>query len=162
MKKVPTVFKSDIFGDIRVVIHNGEEHFLVTDICKALHIANSRNAFNRIDERDKDTVHSTDSIGRARNFQAVNESGLYQLVFMSKKKEARDFTRWVTKVILPTLRKTGEYRIQKEYWIEKPGVLGGGYTKLTEEEFNEQRLNLMDEWLDDIEEQCPALFGRSR
>ncbi len=39
----------------------------------------------------------------------VNESGLYQLVFQSRKPEARQFTRWVTSEVLPSIRKTGGY-----------------------------------------------------
>lgn len=53
----------------------------------------------------------------------INESGLYSLIMSSKKPEAKAFKRWVTSEVLPSIRKTGQYNIQKQdpsYMIEDP------------------------------------------
>ena len=78
-------------------------------VCKALEYANPRTALaNHVDERDvlkQDTP--TESGIQTKNF--VNESGLYALIFGSKKESAKTFKRWVTSEVLPTIRKTGKY-----------------------------------------------------
>ena len=78
-------------------------------VCKALEYANPRSALaNHVDEGDvlkQDTP--TESGVQAKNF--VNESGLYALIFGSKKESAKVFKRWVTSEVLPSIRKTGSY-----------------------------------------------------
>ena len=78
-------------------------------VCKALEYANPRTALaNHVDEGDvlkQDTP--TESGIQTKNF--VNESGLYALIFGSKKESAKTFKRWVTSEVLPTIRKTGKY-----------------------------------------------------
>ena len=49
----------------------------------------------------------------------VNEPGLYCLILRSRKPEARDFTRWVTHEVLPALRRTGNYQMPQEHFVEK-------------------------------------------
>lgn len=44
----------------------------------------------------------------------INESGLYSLIMGSKKPEAKAFKRWVTKEVLPSIRKTGKYEMPKQ------------------------------------------------
>lgn len=46
---------------------------------------------------------------KSNNYVCVNESGLYSLIFRSNKPEAKAFKRWVTKEVLPTIRKQGAY-----------------------------------------------------
>lgn len=46
-----------------------------------------------------------------KNTVMINESGLYSLILGSKKAEAKAFKRWVTKEVLPTIRKTGKYEM---------------------------------------------------
>lgn len=46
---------------------------------------------------------------KVRNITLITESGLYDLVLSSKKKEAKDFRRWITKEVLPSIRKNGYY-----------------------------------------------------
>ena len=45
----------------------------------------------------------------AGNTIYINESGLYSLILRSKMDKAKDFQRWVTKEVLPSIRKTGKY-----------------------------------------------------
>jgi len=44
----------------------------------------------------------------------INESGLYSLILSSKLPKAREFKRWVTSEVLPSIRKTGEYQTPKK------------------------------------------------
>lgn len=49
-----------------------------------------------------------------RGMKFINESGLYTLIARSNKPEARKFQRWVTSEVLPSIRKTGSYNVQKQ------------------------------------------------
>jgi hypothetical protein len=64
-----------------------------------------------LDEDEKGVV-LTDTLGGKQRLQAVNESGLYTLILGSRKPEARAFRKWVTKDVLPAIRKTGTYSVQ--------------------------------------------------
>lgn len=44
----------------------------------------------------------------------INESGLYSLILRSRMEAAKKFKRWVTKEVLPTIRKTGSYSIKNQ------------------------------------------------
>jgi prophage antirepressor-like protein len=79
------------------------------DVAEALGIANHRDALSRLDNDEKDDVGITDTIGRTQQNSTINESGLFKLVFSSRKEEAKRFTKWVTSEVLPTIRKTGKY-----------------------------------------------------
>ncbi|EWH02535.1 hypothetical protein Q427_08200 [Halomonas sp. BC04] len=59
----------------------------------------------------------------------VNERGLYELLLQSRKPEAREFKRWVTCTVLPTIRKGGAY-VMGEEKVTTRAVRGGtGRTK---------------------------------
>lgn len=51
---------------------------------------------------------------RAASYTVISESGLYKLIMRSDKPEARGFQNWVTREVLPTIRKTGSYSVSKE------------------------------------------------
>lgn len=101
-----------MFGDdeIRIVKREGfEPLFVASDVCKALDISNSREALSRLDDDEKDDVILTDTIGRQVKMSAVTESGMYTLVMSSRKPTAKQFKRWVTHEVLPSIRATGGY-----------------------------------------------------
>lgn len=106
-------FISEQFGAVRTLEINGEPWFVGVDVCKALEIANNRNAMSRLDEDEKMTVHPTGTHsgtrGGAQMLNIVNEFGLYALVLGSHKKEAKDFKRWITHEVIPSIRKNGMY-----------------------------------------------------
>ena len=81
-------------------MRDGEPWFVAADVCKALEIANSRDALTRIDDDEKG-VASTDTLGGKQEVAIVNKPGLYSLVLGSRKPEAKVFKRWVTSEILP-------------------------------------------------------------
>ena len=105
------VFKREEFGQIRSLIIDDDPWFVGKDIATALGYRNSRKAIgDHVDDEDKkDGVTIRDSIGRKQKAVAVNESGMYSLIFGSKLPSAKKFKRWVTDEVLPTIRKTGSY-----------------------------------------------------
>lgn len=105
------IFNNPDFGDIRTVIIEGEPWFVGIDVAKALGYKKPTGAVtNNVDEDDTLTEGVTDSMGRLQNTLVVNESGLYSLIFNSKLESAKKFKKWVTSEVLPSIRKTGEYK----------------------------------------------------
>lgn len=105
MNVVALVFQN---AQVRTLSQGGEPWFVLTDVCGALGIANSRNVFDRLDE-DQRGVRQVDTNAGLRSVQIVNESGLYDVIIRSDKPEAKAFRKWVTSEVLPTIRKTGAY-----------------------------------------------------
>ena len=102
------IFENKDFGKVRTVTLNGAPWFVAADVCRALDIANSRDAVKRLDDDERGVV-STDTLGGVQEMTVVNESGLYSLVLGSRKPEAKQFKRWITHDVIPTIRKTGGY-----------------------------------------------------
>lgn len=95
---------------VRVVVRDGEPWFVVADVCETLGIGNPRQAVSGLDADERADVTTDDtSSGQRRRFNIVNESGLYELIFKSRKPHAKTFRRWVKRVVLPTIRRTGRY-----------------------------------------------------
>ena len=103
------IFENKDFGKVRTVTLDGAPCFVAADVCRALDIANSRDAVNRLDDDEKNTVVLTDGNRGNPNVTVVTESGLYSLVLGSRKPEAKQFKRWITHEVIPTIRKTGGY-----------------------------------------------------
>lgn len=106
--EIAKVFSSEKFGNVRVAVVDGETWFVGKDICDALDIRNSRDAMARIDNDEKSSVVLNDG-SQGRNMGVVNEYGVYSLIMTSRKPEAREFKRWITHEVLPSIRKTGSY-----------------------------------------------------
>jgi len=96
--------------DIRAIVNeDGAVWFVAKDVCDILDLANSRKAVSALDEDEKDTVTISDGIPGNPNKSIISESGLYALIFRSRKPEAKKFRKWVTAEVLPEIRKTGAY-----------------------------------------------------
>jgi prophage antirepressor-like protein len=90
----------------------GEPWFHGNDVCTALEYANPHKAIaDHVDRDDLTKREVIDGVGRMQFTNFINESGLYALIFGSKKESAKTFKRWVTHEVLPTLRKTGQYTV---------------------------------------------------
>lgn len=88
---------------------NGEPWFVAKDICDVLNYTNASKAISdHVDPEDKLNNESLSSLGQ-RGGWLVNESGLYSLVLSSKLPTAKEFKRWITHEVLPSIRKTGGY-----------------------------------------------------
>lgn len=95
---------------VRVMDREGQPWFVAVDVCRVLGIANSRDAVSDLDDDEKG-VAITDTLGGAQKAQVISESGLYALIFKSRKPNARVFRKWVTAEVLPALRQTGRYEV---------------------------------------------------
>lgn len=103
------IFSSEKFGTVRTVIKGNEPWFVAADVCKALDIGNSTMALSRLDDDEKALI-SIEGISRGNDTaNIVNEPGLYSLVLGSRKPEAKEFKRWITHEVIPSIRKTGMY-----------------------------------------------------
>ena len=117
-------FENAAFGKIRTITIDGEPWFVAVDVCKALQIANSRDALTRIDDDEKGVV-LTDTLGGKQEVTIVNEPGLYMLVLSSRKPEAKAFKRWITHEVIPAIRKHGAYMTKSvlEQVLENPELV---------------------------------------
>lgn len=108
------IFQSEQFGMIRTAGTAEEPLFCASDVCRALGYNNGRDAISRHCEGD-DVVKRDiiDNLGRTQSAAFVNESGLYSLIFGSKLESSRQFKRWVTSEVLPSIRKSGSYVAKK-------------------------------------------------
>lgn len=105
------IFEHEQFGSVRTILIDGQPWFVGKDVGKALGYSNTRDALSKhVDTEDKTTVAICDT-GSNYKSQAViiNESGVYSLIFSSKLECARQFKRWVTSEVLPSIRKYGAY-----------------------------------------------------
>jgi len=93
---------------IRVLEREDQILFVAKDVCDALGIANSRDATASLHKDELVSVKAT-SGGQKRDLTCVTESGLYALIFRSKKQAAQTFRLWVTSEVLPAIRRHGRY-----------------------------------------------------
>lgn len=118
---------------VRTLTIENEPWFVLADACKILDLSNPTMAATRIDSDDLSTAEVIDSRGRTQNARIVNESGLYDLAFMSRKPEARDFKRWVTREVLPTIRKSGSFVAKPKSLAEQTLEVISGLQQLVAE-----------------------------
>ncbi|WP_415717279.1 Bro-N domain-containing protein [Maridesulfovibrio sp.] len=111
----PEQFTHKLFGTVRVLHDsNGETWFVAMDICKALGLSNMARAVEGLDLDAKGNTnipHSGNDSNNLRKTRILDESGLYSLIILSRKPEAQKFKNWVTKEVLPSIRKTGSYAL---------------------------------------------------
>ena len=102
-------FTNDNLGNIRILIDNDEIWFVAIDVCKCLEINNSRQAILKLDTDEKKSLYIENSGAGNPNKTIVNEAGLYNLILSSRKPEAKEFKRWITHEVIPSIRKYGAY-----------------------------------------------------
>ncbi len=108
------IFKNDSFGEVRTLIINNEPWFVGKDVAEILGYSNTRKALiDHVEDEDKNTVTIRDGIQGNPNMTIINESGLYSLILSSKLPKAKEFKRWVTSEVLPSIRKNGGYIVPK-------------------------------------------------
>ena len=96
-------------NDVRTVELNGEPWFVGKDVAAVLEYSNPRKALaDHVDQEDKG-VTKCDTLGGVQELTIINESGLYSLILSSKLPTAKQFKRWVTSEVLPSIRKNGGY-----------------------------------------------------
>ena len=102
------IFNNPEFGNIRMMDEDGSVLFCGNDVAKALGYKSPKDAIST-HCRGAVKRRLTDPIGREQDTAFIPESDLYRLVFSSKLPTAEKFTDWVTKDVLPAIRKHGGY-----------------------------------------------------
>lgn len=102
------IFESPQFGAIRTAGTSDEPMFCLADVCKALDLS-AKGVNQRLTDGVISNYPIVDSLGREQQALFVNEDGLYDVIFDSRKPEAKAFRKWVTSEVLPSIRKTGGY-----------------------------------------------------
>lgn len=107
---VPFSFES---SEVRVIPRDGEPWFVLADVCRVLEIGLTGDAARRLDDDEKgmDIIHTP---GGPQEMTIINESGLYSLILTSRKPAAKRFKKWVTADVIPSIRKTGGYGVQRD------------------------------------------------
>lgn len=121
------IFNNPDFGQVRMVMIEDTPYFVGKDVAKILGYKNPNEAIqDHVDVDDKflrsskgsemlklfsSVKNIQDKFGRQDNW-FINESGVYALVFGSKLPDARKFKHWVTSEVLPSIRKTGGYKVE--------------------------------------------------
>ncbi len=106
------IFNNPDFGQVRMVMIEDTPYFVGKDVAEILGYKDTVNALkSHVDDEDKLGWQITTS-GQKRNVTLINESGAYALVFGSKLPNARKFKHWVTSEVLPSIRKTGGYKVE--------------------------------------------------
>ena len=96
---------------IRTTMIDDEPWFVAKDVCMLLDLSNPRDILAKVlddDEKGVDTIYTP---GGKQQMSIINESGLYHLIFVSRKPEAKAIRRWVTGTVLPSIRRTGSYTV---------------------------------------------------
>lgn len=92
----------------------GEPWFVLKDCMSILDLGNPTETVKMFDDDEFSTTEVIDSIGRRQQAYIISEPGLYRLVMRSRKPEAKEFQRWVTHEVLPSIRKHGGYMVGQE------------------------------------------------
>lgn len=117
MESKTLTFNNPAFGDVRIVEINSEPYFYGKDIAEALGYSNPQKAIRDHVDSDDKTLNESFTVNGTM-VALINESGLYSLILSSKLPQAKQFKRWITADVLPTIRKTGGYVNNDESFIE--------------------------------------------
>lgn len=137
---VPLTFP--ISGEkVRVVHIDGEPWFVAIDVCRELGFENARRAVRDLEDDYGRTTTVADARGQNRQTYVVNEPGLYQLIFQSRKEQAKKFRKWIFEEVIPALRKTGSYESAEDREAKVLEILeasDAAYRKIEVAKFNNQ------------------------
>lgn len=163
-------------SDIRVAIVDDVPWFVAKDVCEYFQDSNHKRSVSRIEDEDKTYIDVIDSLGRPQKATAVNESGLYTLLFNFQPQKAnkdggthnelhlqdrihklKSFKKWVTSEVLPSIRKHGAYMAPNtiERALTDPDFLIELATKLKEERLKREQIEKEKQKLE--EERLKAL-----
>ncbi|MDN5388742.1 Bro-N domain-containing protein [Bacillus sp. LB7] len=91
---------------VRTVVKDGEPWFVAKDVAEVLEFSETAQMTRHLDSEEVMSVKLT---GMNMNSTLINEAGLYSVILRSRKPEAKQFKRWITHEVIPTIRKTGGY-----------------------------------------------------
>lgn len=98
---------------VRTINRDGEPWWVLADVCAVLELGSPHKAADRLDDDEKGrTIIPT--LGGPQEMTVINESGLFSLILTSRKPAAKRFKKWVTAVVLPSLRRTGSFSVEAQ------------------------------------------------
>ncbi len=101
--------------EVRVVMLEQSPWWIAMDVASILDYSDTEAMTRRLDD---DEIQNLQIVGFGpRGVTVINESGLYSAILGSRKSDAKQFKRWVTSEVLPSIRKTGSYSLP-----ESPGA----------------------------------------
>lgn len=126
---------------VRTVFMYDQPWFVAKDVCDVLDISKYRDAVSRLDQDERESV-IVDTLGGKQEMTAINESGLYSLIMTSRKPEAKQFKRWITHEVIPSIRKHGAYMTPEtlEQTMQDPDFLIGILNGLKKEQEARKKL----------------------
>ena len=146
--------KFEIFNyenkEIRTIMKDNEMWFVGKDVAEILGYARARKAIlDHVDLDDKGVLKQS-TLGGVQDVTIINESGLYSLILSSKLESAKKFKKWVTKEVLPTIRKHGMYATEE--LLNNPDFAIEVLTQLKQERAEKEK------YIKEIEEQKPKVI----
>ena len=137
------IFDNPEFGKVRTMEINGEPYFVGKDIAEILGYNNTKDAIaTHVDADDRAVIQRSENTTLEipnRGLTVINESGLYSLILSSKLPKAKEFKRWVTSEVLPSIRKHGAYAVDE--LLNDPEFAIKTFTALKEERERSKRLS---------------------
>lgn len=136
MEKEILKFTFEGTEEIRAIQIDGEPWFVGKDVAEILGYKKARNAIStHVDEEDKKDAPIQGPLGGKQSMTIINESGLYSLILSSKLPTAKKFKRWVTSVVLPSIRKHGMFATEKtiDQMLKDPDSMIKVLTEMKEE-----------------------------
>ncbi|MFF3923139.1 phage antirepressor KilAC domain-containing protein [Paenibacillus lactis] len=130
MKQIQPFFYGN--QEVRTVLIDDQPWFVAKDVCEVLGLTNPSMALQILDGDERAKFN----LGRQGETNIVNEPGLYSLIFGSRKPEAKQFKRWITHEVIPSIRKHGAYMTTEtiEKTLSNPDFIITLATKLKEEQ----------------------------
>lgn len=133
-------------SEVRTVTIDNTVWWVLKDVCDILGLSNPSAVADRLDddERAKFNLGRSATTGGGGETNIINESGLYNVILRSDKPEAKNFKRWVTHEVLPSIRKTGAYMTPDtlEAAILNPDTMIRLLTELKNEQDSRRRLEV--------------------
>lgn len=131
-------------NDVRTVQRGDETWWVLRDVCEVLSLTTPARVAERLEEDEVSLTHIIDALGRNQETTIVSESGLYNVILRSDKPEAKNFKRWVTHEVLPTIRRHGAYLTpaKLEEMMNDPDAWIKVLTALKEERAAKEQLQL--------------------
>ena len=137
------IFDNPEFGKVRTMEINGEPYFVGKDVAEILGYNNTKDAIaTHVDADDRAVIQRSENATLEipnRGLTVINESGLYSLILSSKLPKAKEFKRWVTSEVLPSIRKHGAYAVDE--LLNDPEFAIKTFTALKEERERSKRLS---------------------
>ena len=178
MMNVLNICQNGEFSKVRIFEIENEVWFIGKDICNYFGDTNHNRTLARVDATDKRYIEIEDALGRKQKAIAVNESGMYSILFTMQPQKANNdgvadaypievqeridklkrFKHWVTSEVLPSIRKHGAYMTENtlEQALTSPDFLIQLAMKLKEEQEARKKLEAKVK-----EDEPHAILGRA-